>query len=466
MSFTPPGVFFVNRLRNDAEAIVPQDNAAQVRAILDRLAARTSCRDFDATTINPAILEDIVRDGVEAPSSCNQQNWHFIIVTDPARKTRARDISGGNHHFSECSALIYLCFQKGWTHGNFSVVQSVAGACYHMMLSAHLRGFQCIWNAGIGDQVALREMIGLPETFDVIGALAIGRAKTTAPKIKAPRRPISEIFSWEKFERTPASCYPVKPATAYPYWEIRNDSNPFAQWSPAEWSWDQLADFRGYSVWAKSPLAGVYVSRRQGEATAVEMSLLPPLPPGARVVEVMGWGATSTAALMDALAPDAKLTFVELSENNLSFMTERLRREGHDMARLRGAVMSQGILPQADGTVDLVVLPQVLEHMPDPEAFLNEVRRVLAPGGYVVASTRNMTSAYGAHWTAVEAKASIPNQGPFTPIVADDLAAWMGARFEIEEDLGIGADATGDAARLTGEARRTGRLYAVRGRRV
>lgn len=456
----------MSRLQEDAKTVVPQTDSAHVRQILDRLATRASCRDFDGSMISPEILEEIVRDGVEAPSSCNQQNWHFIIVADPARKAQARDISGGNHHFAECSALIYLCFQKGWTHGNFSIVQSVAGACYHMMLSAHLRGFQCIWNAGIGDQTDLRDMIDLPNTFEVIGALAIGRAKSTAPKMKAPRRPVSEIFSWESFERSEVSCYPVKDAAAYPYWEIRNDSNPFAEWNPARWSWDQLADFRGYSVWAKSPLAGVYVSRRQGEATKVELSLLPKLCAGARVVEVMGWGGTTTTALMDVLAPDAQLTVVELSANNVSFIRERLRREGQDMTRVRFDVMQQGKLPQASGSIDLVVLPQVLEHMPDPEAFLYEVHRVLASGGHVLASVRNMTSAYGAEWRAVESKAQIPNQGPFTPIVAADLAAWMAARFEIEQDLGIGAEATGDAARLTGDARQTGRLYAVRGRRA
>lgn len=169
-------------LRADTGAIQSKTSTKEVREILDKLASRASCRDFDSSLIAPETLEDIVCDGVEAPSSCNQQNWHFIVVADLAQKLRARDISGGNHHFSECSALIYLCFQKGWTHGNLSIVQSVAGACYHMMLSAHLRGFQCIWNAGIGDQVALREMLELPQTFDVIGALAIGRAKSTALK--------------------------------------------------------------------------------------------------------------------------------------------------------------------------------------------------------------------------------------------------------------------------------------------
>lgn len=455
----------MSSLRTDADTALTQAPAAEVRSILDRLAKRASCRDFDGSLIAPEILEDIVHDGVEAPSSCNQQNWHFIIVADPGRKQRAREISGGNHHFSECSALIYLCFQKGWTHGNFSIVQSVAGACYHMMLSAHLRGFQCIWNAGIGDQVALREMLDLPQTFDVIGALAIGRAKSTAPKMKAPRRPVGEIFSWERFERPAASHYPVKKAEVYPYWEIRNDSNPFAQWDPAAWTWDQIADFRGYSVWAKSPLAGVYVSRRQGDALEAEHAMLPALPSAARVAEIMPWGGTTTTALLDRLEPDASLSVAELSENNLSFIKERLRREGQDLGRVSFDVMPGGTLPYEAASLDLVVLPQVLEHMPDPHAILEEVRRVLLPGGAVVVSARNAASAYGALWREQEAKAQVPNQGPFTPVPARDVAAWLAARFEIEEDVGIGAEAAGDATILKGDARYSGRLYAARGRR-
>ena len=119
----------------------------EAQQILDRLASRFSCRDFDHSPMDPDLLAAIVADGVQAPSSCNQQNWHFIIVTQPEAKRRATEIAGGNPHFETCSALIYLCFQKGWTHGNFSIVQSVAAAGYHMMLSAHLRGYACIWNA-------------------------------------------------------------------------------------------------------------------------------------------------------------------------------------------------------------------------------------------------------------------------------------------------------------------------------
>jgi nitroreductase/2-polyprenyl-3-methyl-5-hydroxy-6-metoxy-1,4-benzoquinol methylase len=443
----------------------PVTAAADWRAVLDRLALRRSCRDFDGSEIDPEVLEAIVRDGTEAPSSCNQQNWHFIIVTDPERKRLARDIAGGNHHFAECSALIYLCFQKGWTHGNFSIVQSVAGAAYHMMLSAHLRGFQCIWNAGIGDHGRLREMLGLPPIFELQGALAIGRAKPSAPPMKAPRRPFDEVHSWERFERPACTVYPVKPAKAYPFFRIRNDHNPFAEWNPARWSWEQLGDFRGYSVWAKSPLAGIYVSRRQGEATGVELGLLPAQAPGARVLEVMPWGGTYTVALRRLLDPGVKLHLAELSEHNLTFIRERLRQEGLAGEAVEMALMQGAALPHAEASIDVVVLPQVLEHCPEPERLLDEVARVLKPGGALVVSARNLLSRYGWRWARVESRAQIPNQGPFRPIPARRLSHWLVARFRVEEEIGIGRAAVGDAKVLRGPGRFLGRLYAARCRR-
>jgi len=455
----------VSSSTTDSNAVRSHDMHSEAHDILKKLASRASCRDFDGSDIAAEILEDIIRDGVEAPSSCNQQNWHFIIVADRQRKQVARDISGGNHHFAECSALIYLCFQKGWTHGNFSIVQSVAGACYHMMLSAHLRGFQCIWNAGIGDPDKLRGLLNLPQTFDVIGALAIGRAKPTAPDVKAPRRPVDEIFSWEQFDRPAPSCYPVRHAQTYPYTEITNDHNPFAQWNPAEWSWDQIADFRGYSVWAKSPLGGVYVSRRQGDALAAEHALLPDLDAESRVAEIMPWAGTTTAGLLTRLPEGAVLSVAELSVHNVSFIRERLIREGHAADRVTFELMNGPSLPYETASLAVVVLPQVLEHMPSPQAILDEVVRVLRPGGCLVVSLRNLDSAYGDLWQSVESRAQVPNQGPFTPLSAIRVADWLAERFEIEDDFGIGKDASGDASILRGESRHGGRLYAARCRR-
>src|SRR5690606_40174272 len=51
------------------------------RELLELIASRRSCRAFDGSEIDPETLRKIVIDGTQAPSSCNQQQWHCVIVT-------------------------------------------------------------------------------------------------------------------------------------------------------------------------------------------------------------------------------------------------------------------------------------------------------------------------------------------------------------------------------------------------
>lgn len=434
------------------------------RALLERLAGRMSCRDFDGSKIARPELEAMLRDAIQAPSSCNQQHWHFVVVDDPDRLAQAADLAGGNPHFRECAALVYLCFQKGWTHDNFSVVQGVAAAAYHLMLSAHLRGYDTVWNAGTGDPARVREFLRLPALFESQGAIALGRARPHAPTRKPPRRALETVMSWQEFDRPAQTIYPARPAPAYPFHAISRADNPFAEWDPKRWSWAQLADYRAWSVWAKSPLAGVYTSRRQGSASQRELDLLPELRADAQVAELLPWGGTSTVALAERLPAGARLDIVELHENNLAFIRDRLAREGITRP-VHTRCFDGARLPWPDQALDLVVIAQSLEHMADPGAMLAEARRVLRPDGHLLLSARNRTSRYGAEWARVESRGQVPLQGPFTPLRPRELLALLNAHFRIEALHGIGCSAGGDAELLVKGAQRfRRRLLALRAR--
>jgi SAM-dependent methyltransferase len=54
---------------------------------------------------------------------------------------------------------------------------------------------------------------------------------------------------------------------------------------------------------------------------------------------------------------------------------------------------SDGRWPLDDGSADLVLATETLEHVPDPPAFLAEARRVLPPGGRVI-----ITVPFAARW--------------------------------------------------------------------
>ena len=66
-----------------------------------------------------------------------------------------------------------------------------------------------------------------------------------------------------------------------------------------------------------------------------------------------------------------------------------------------GAVAGDGLrLPLADGSLDLVVTLNALEHVPDPWAFLTELVRVARPGGTVFVGVTNWLSPWGGHETS------------------------------------------------------------------
>ncbi len=53
--------------QRDLDTTLQVNDELRALDIMAMLASRASCRDFDGSPIAPKTLEDIVRDGVEAP---------------------------------------------------------------------------------------------------------------------------------------------------------------------------------------------------------------------------------------------------------------------------------------------------------------------------------------------------------------------------------------------------------------
>lgn len=75
-----------------------------------------------------------------------------------------------------------------------------------------------------------------------------------------------------------------------------------------------------------------------------------------------------------------------------SMMALRAARR-HDLLLIRGAIDAPG-LPFGTGSVDVVILSEVIEHLVDTDSALDEIHRVLRPGGRLLVSTPNLAAWY------------------------------------------------------------------------
>ena len=107
------------------------------------------------------------------------------------------------------------------------------------------------------------------------------------------------------------------------------------------------------------------------------------LPPRGRVLDVGCGGALVADRIADL---DARYVGVDIPAKALAAAADR--PAGEALATAFGRATAEQ-LPFADGTFDVVVLSEVIEHLLRPELAVWEISRVLRPGGVLVMTTNN-----------------------------------------------------------------------------
>ena len=139
--------------------------------------------------------------------------------------------------------------------------------------------------------------------------------------------------------------------------------------------------------WRKNPSACPYGQRFLVEAphpliTRARLREALGPRPGERVLEVGPGTGYYTLDVADWIGPGGRLDIFDLQQEMLDHTMRRARERG-----LGNLVPRQGDarrLPYDDGTFDAAYLTTVLGEIPDQDAALRELARVLKPGGRLV----------------------------------------------------------------------------------
>lgn len=138
---------------------------------------RRSIRKFTGETIPENDVKLLLEAAMAAPSACNQQPWHYIVVKDKATFDKITEAQPYTRMLPKASIAVIVCADPNLQTCPGFWVQDCSASTENLLLAAHAMGYGATW-CGIypnDDTVwKIRELLGIPKTVYPLCVVAVG----------------------------------------------------------------------------------------------------------------------------------------------------------------------------------------------------------------------------------------------------------------------------------------------------
>lgn len=161
---------------------------------------RRSIRKYTEKPVSEKELEAILRAGMAAPSSDNNQEWEFVIVRDGATKAAMIEMNKYAGALKTAPLCIVVCadMNKVSEPDYIYWIQDLSAAAQNMLLAATCMDLGGLWiGLSAHQRQEISKLISLPPNVEPLMLLAFG----TPQKPKDPiDRYYKERIHFERFE--------------------------------------------------------------------------------------------------------------------------------------------------------------------------------------------------------------------------------------------------------------------------
>ena len=169
-------------------------NAGKDSQAIDAIMSRTSIRQYTDEPVSDSDMQTILRAGMTAPSCCNIQPWHFVVVRDKDIRQMMTDAIGPAQPASKAQAVIVVC-------GDMQIMSEspvkdntdywVCDACAtseNILIAANSLGLGSVW-MGVWPMknriMTIQSILNLPSYIVPLNLIALGHpAENPEPKDK------------------------------------------------------------------------------------------------------------------------------------------------------------------------------------------------------------------------------------------------------------------------------------------
>lgn len=343
---------------------------------------RRSTRLFEERAVPPEIIRRIIETAMFAPTACNRQLWHFVIITDPEVKEKVSRLgdAGSQSYLYDAPALIAVFYDTTMESRNPCCTPYITTgmAIYGLLLAAESEGIGAIYLGGIMEPPGVAKAVNAPPFLQNLGIVCLGYRADDPP---APNiRPVEEVISYNTCKMKEPLCHP----------DIR----------PHVWKLRQLADFRDKLLWYKgigidaktlhvnpdprlSPKL-LYLSRRLGMLASEYAQ--------PRILDVFSHNGDILLQLLQGCESEiGRLYAYDLTPGIARYIQERFKfiLETEKLEFLVNPSVERIEIPLPENSVDIISCYERLGHFDDPSPLLKEMHRVLRPGGKAIVVTSN-----------------------------------------------------------------------------
>ncbi len=172
---------------------------------------RQSCRAYNGKPVERNKLEIIVDAARLAPSACNSQPWHFVVVDEPEKAKKTAKLLQDkvvpiNRFTDSCPAFVVIC------EGKAKLSEKVSGrfkgqefaqidtgiAAAHLCFAATELGLGCCI-LGWFDEQGLKNLLHVPEYVHIRLVMAVGYPKEGDPIRPKSRKEMDEIAGYNQW---------------------------------------------------------------------------------------------------------------------------------------------------------------------------------------------------------------------------------------------------------------------------
>lgn len=172
----------------------------------DAIRRRRSVRAYLPKPIPDDVMERLKQAIRFAPSACNYQPWHFIIVKDAHLREEIVRQSHKQKWMLDAPVFVVACgfplqaYKAMGGYGNSADVD-VAIALDHLTLAAVSEGLGTCW-IGAFDEAGVKKLLDIPAQAKVVAMITLGYP--ASPNLNHPpdescRKPVSEVFSLDRY---------------------------------------------------------------------------------------------------------------------------------------------------------------------------------------------------------------------------------------------------------------------------